>query len=75
MPERYVATFDSLRPEHGVVVDEERERYCTFPSLERAQRAADRWNQEQLWEFDPPMTWRSTATGQKLAPGSTGPAS
>lgn len=63
---RYVATFDSLRPHLGVVVDEDRGRYCTFPSLTKAQDAASRWNQPPLIEFDPPVMWRSTTDGHLL---------
>ena len=66
MNERYVGTFDSLAPLRGVVVDEEGGRYCTFPSLEKAQGAAARWNQLPLIEFDPPMAWRSVETGELL---------
>ncbi len=62
--QRYAATHDAQHPQLGVVVDGERERYCTFPSLDRAQRAAQRWNADVT--VDPPMTWRSTVTGEKL---------
>lgn len=63
---RYVATFDSLHPLRGIVVDEHADRYCTFATLERAQRAADSWNQPPLIEFDPPMIWRSVIDGKRL---------
>lgn len=66
MSDRYVGTFDSSTPMRGVVVDEEGGRYCTFPSLEKAQDAAARWNQPPLIEFDPPMAWRSIDTGELL---------
>jgi hypothetical protein len=63
---RYVATFDSLHPLRGVVVDEQADRYCTFPTLERAQRAAESWNQPPLVDFDPPMIWRNVVTGKRI---------
>lgn len=66
---RYVATFDSLHPLRGVVIDEQADRYCTFPTLERAQRAAEGWNQPPLIEFDPPMIWRSVVTGRRIEVG------
>ena len=66
MPDRYAATFDSDRPHLGVVIDQQRDRYCTFPSPERAQRAADHWNQPPLWDHDPPMVWRSVRTGNPI---------
>jgi len=62
---RFVATFDSERPTAGVIVDEVRRRYCTFPSLPKAQEAAERWNGLPA-DADPPMAWRSVATGERL---------
>lgn len=63
---RYMATFDSLSPLRGVLVDDREDRHCFFPSLEKAQDAADRWNQPALIESDPPMIWRSNDTGERL---------
>lgn len=64
----YTATFDSDRPERGVVIDEERSRYCTFPSLEQAASVAERWNGLPA-DADPPVIWRSTVTGGRIEPG------
>lgn len=62
---RYTATFDSERPEHGVIIDDERGRYCTWPSLEKAQETAERWNQLPP-DADPPVIWRCTTTGERI---------
>lgn len=74
MPERYVATFDSLRPLRGVVVDEEGGRYAGFPSVARAERAAATMNQLPLVDDAPSLannlTWRSIETGERIDPES-----
>lgn len=74
MAERFVATFDSLRPARGVVVDEEAERFAGFPTLELAQRAAASMNRLELVEGLPHLSrnlaWRSIVTGERIEPES-----
>ena len=76
MSERYTATFDSLNPMRGVVVDEVESRYCLLPSLERAERAAATMNRLALVPLEPQladvMTWRSTVTGKTISNESEG---
>lgn len=74
MSERYMATFDSLNPSRGVVVDEQEHRHSLWPSLARAERAAATMNRLALTPLEPQLadvvTWRSNATGQTIEPSS-----
>lgn len=72
MSARYTATFDSLRPQRGVVLDEEAERFAYFPSLAHAERIAVKLNSGETTLMGPSLAdvlnWRSTSTGKPLDP-------
>lgn len=58
---RYEATFDSEDPKIGVVVDNQKDRHAFFPTLDRAQRAAD----SLLDTDEPPFIWRRNSDGER----------